>query len=451
MSTLDLDLAANQQSSGQHVFPATYWRPIFLVLLPFSAGYFLSYFFRTINALIAGTLTVDLGLDASHLGLMTSVYFLTFAAIQLPLGVLLDRYGPRRVQSGLLLIAAAGAALFAAADRFETLLIGRALIGFGVAGSLVAGLKAIVLWFPKERISLFNGCFIMLGTLGAVISTSPTEWLLHYIGWRGLLDVLAITTGATGVIIYLVVPDHSQRLPTASSVSTGGLKQIYGDLRFWRLAPLSAMCISTAWSLQGLWAAPWLADVGGVSRPSIVLHLFVMAVALSAAALLLGIGADRLRAQGIRPQTILFCAALLFVSAEFALILNAQSSSYLPWAIVGGMGAATVLSYSILAQYFPKEMSGRANAALNVFHIGGAFLLQGAIGWIIGRWPGHGGHYPAIAYQTALALMIFLQIAALLWFAHADQKLLAIFQILHGRAFDSRDTLHPQTNPNEGS
>ena len=188
------------------------WRPVLFVFLPLAAGYFLSYFFRTINALIAGSLVTDLGVDASHLGLMTSVYFLTFAAVQLPLGVLLDRYGPRRVQSGLLLIAASGAALFAAADRFEVLVIGRALIGFGVAGSLIAGLKAIVLWFPKERLSLFNGCFIMLGTLGAVVATSPTEWVLAYTGWRGLLEVLAITTAATALVIFLVVPDIPQRM-----------------------------------------------------------------------------------------------------------------------------------------------------------------------------------------------------------------------------------------------
>ena len=89
------------------------------------------------------------------------------------------------------------------------------------------------------------------------------------------------------------------------------------------------------------------------------------------------------------------------------------------------MGAGTVLSYSILAQYFPKEIAGRANAALNVFHIGGAFVLQEVIGWIINRWPTHGGHYPAIAYKAALALMIVPQIVALIWFAHLDQKLRA--------------------------
>jgi hypothetical protein len=198
------------------------------------------------------------------------------------------------------------------------------------------------------------------------------------------------------------------------------------------------MCISTAWAVQGLWAGPWLADVDGLPRASVVLHLFVMAVTLSTAALLLGIGADRLRTRGISTQTILGCAALLFVAAESLLILDVRSVSYASWAVVAGMGAGTVLSYSILAQYFPKEIAGRANAALNIFHIGGAFVLQEVIGWIINRWPAHGGHYPAIAYKAALALMIVLQVIAIIWFARCDQKLQTFVARVIGRRGSNR-------------
>jgi MFS family permease len=118
------------------------------VLLPFAAGYYLSYLFRTINALIAGDLATELGLTAVDLGFLTSVYFLVFAAAQLPCGVLLDRHGPRTIQSLLLLLASAGALVFALADNLLGLVLGRALIGLGVALALMAGFKAIVLWFP---------------------------------------------------------------------------------------------------------------------------------------------------------------------------------------------------------------------------------------------------------------------------------------------------------------
>src|SRR6516165_5131028 len=137
--------------------PAQSWRLIALVFLPFAAGHYLSYLFRTINAFISSQLTSDLALGAADLGLLTSVYFLTFAAAQIPIGILLDRYGPRRVESALLVVAAGGAVLFGAAQGFVPLVLARALIGLGVAAALTAGVKAIVLWFPKERVALVNG------------------------------------------------------------------------------------------------------------------------------------------------------------------------------------------------------------------------------------------------------------------------------------------------------
>ena len=244
---------------------------IMRVFLPFVAGYYLSFLFRTVNALIAAPLSFELGLDAGDLGLLTSVYFLTFAAAQIPIGMLLDRYGPRRIQSALLVVAAAGAALFAASDDFLTLLAGRALIGLGVAAALTSGLKALVLWFPGDRLPLLNGLMVMLGALGAVTATSPAELLLAVIGWRALFVLFAAVTAGCAVIIYLVVPEAAPILGSTASVD---LRKVYADPRFWRLAPLSASCIGTAWALQGLWAAQWLTDVERLDRTSLVGHLF---------------------------------------------------------------------------------------------------------------------------------------------------------------------------------
>jgi len=392
------------------------WRPIALVFLPFAAGYYLSYLYRTINAVIADRLASDLGLGASDLGLLTAAYFFTFAAAQLPLGVLLDRYGPRRVQGIMLLIAAMGAALFSVSDSFATLVLARALIGLGVASALMAGLKAIILWFPKERLPLVNGGFIMLGALGAVTATAPAELLLGWTGWRGLFVLLAAATGAVSLIISLAAPEPAVSVPSLSMSASIGLKSVYSDRRFWRLAPLSAACIGTAWALQGLWAAPWLVDVEGFEHDALVWHLFVMAVALCSGALLMGIATDRLRRRGIGPQTVLTFVAILFLAAQLAIVLRVPLPSYFTWAVIAGTGSATVLSYAILAEYFPKEVAGRANAALNVLHIGAAFLIQSAIGLIVERWTSIGAHYPAIAYQTAFALNLAVQTMALAWF-----------------------------------
>ncbi|WFU79261.1 MFS transporter [Bradyrhizobium sp. CIAT3101] len=390
---------------------------IIRVFLPFAVGYYLSYLFRTINALIAAPLTLELGLGPGDLGLLTSVYFLTFAAAQIPVGILLDRYGPRVIQSVLLVAAAVGAALFATSDNLIMLALSRALIGLGVAASLTAGLKALVLWFPKDRLPFLNGLMVMLGALGAVTATSPAQLLLAWVGWRTLFALFAVVTAGCSAMIYLLVPESASATPVMRGAAMASLKKIYTDPHFWRLAPLSATSVGTAWALQGLWAAQWFTDVEGLDRAALVQHLFVMAAALSLGALLLGVLADRLRRYGIGTEALLAVVGLVFIAVQLAIILRWPLSSYVLWAAVAAVGAATVLSYAILASYFPKELAGRANAALNVFHIGGAFVLQYATGLVLEHWTPQAGHYPDIAYRIAFTLNLVPQIIAWLWFA----------------------------------
>ena len=387
------------------------------MFLPFVAAYYLSFLFRTINATVAGALTSEFGLGAGDLGLLTSVYYLTFAAAQIPIGILLDRYGPGQIQSAVMVAAALGAALFAVSDNFWLLLGGRALIGLGVAASLTAGLKALVLWFPRERVPLLNGLMIMLGALGALTATLPAEFLLVSVGWRGLFELLAIVSAGCALVIYLVVPEMPAAISGAGGPTTSSLKTVYADPRFWRLAPLSATCIGTAWALQGLWAAPWLSDVEGLDRSELLQHLLIMAIALSLGALLWGVAVDRLRRRGVGPRALLGLVAMMFIAAQLALILRLPLPSYVPWIVVAAVGAGTVLSYAILAEYFPTELAGRANAALNLFHIGGAFVVQYMTGLVVQLWAPTDGHYPEIAYQTAFAFNVGLQIAAAIWFA----------------------------------
>ena len=345
------------------------------MFLPFVAVYYLAFLFRNINATIAGSLTTEFGLGAGDLGLLTSVYYLTFAAAQIPIGILLDRCGPRRVQSVVLVAAALGAALFAVSDHYLLLLGGRALIGLGVAAAMTAGMKALVVWFPRERVPLLSGLMVTLGAMGAVTATLPADFLMGSMGWRGLFELLAIASAGCAIVIYLVVPEAPAVTPVAGKSATNGLRTIYADLRFWRLAPLSATCIGTAWALQGLWAAPWLSDVEGLDRAGLLRYLFVMAIALSLGAILFGVTADRLGRRGVGPKALFGLVATVFIVAQLALMLRLPLPSYIPWGVVAAVGAATVLSYAVLAEYFPKEIAGRANAALNVFHIGGALVV----------------------------------------------------------------------------
>ena len=388
------------------------------VFLPFVAGYYLSYLFRTINAAVSPALASEFGLDAAKTGLLASIYFLAFAAAQIPIGVLLDRFGPGRVQSVLLVIAAGGATLFGNAAGFPELVVARAMIGLGVAGALMAGLKAVVVWFPRERIALVNGCMIMLGSLGAVTATAPTEWLLDYMGWRDLFGVLTFATIGAAGLIYFVVPErHTAPKNSTISENLRTLRSIFLDSRFLKIAPLSAACIGSSWALQSLWAASWFADVEGFDQRHIVNHLFVMAVGISLGAILLGTMADRLRRQGVGTEVLLAIAGGVFLLAELVLVLRVPLPSLPPWCVVSVMGAATVLSYAVIADYFPTELAARANGALNLLHFGWAFMVQYGIGLIVQQWSPQDGHYPPTAYQSAFALCIALQAIALIWFA----------------------------------
>lgn len=387
------------------------WRLIACVFLPFAAGYYLSYLYRTINALISRDLVAELSLNPAEIGFLTSVFFLTFAAVQLPLGVWLDRYGPRRVQIVILPIASLGALVFATSQDWVALTVGRALIGLGVATALMAGFKALVMTFPPAQLPLLNGVFVALGTLGAISATAPADWLLQAVGWRALFVLLAVVTLLCVLVIYIAVPRELTRGDTLQPDRSFQAIALSPD--FIRLALLSASCVGTAWSIHGLWAVSWLADVERLSPGDITRHLLVMGICLCVGALAFGLIADRLQRRGVSLQTLILAAVAIFVTAETALILRGPVSSYLLFGIIAAMGAATVLSFSLLGQYFPKEIAAQANAVLNVAHVTAAFFLQYVTGLIIQKWPADEGHVPLRAYQAAFGVGLAFQLVSL--------------------------------------
>jgi len=390
------------------------WR----VFLPFVLAYFFSYLLRNVNAVVAPQLAHEFQLDAGQLGSLTAVYFLGFAALQIPLGACLDRFGPVRVQVPLFLLAAVGATTFSYAHSPWQLVAGRLLVGVGVAAGLVAGLKTIVLWFPKDRVPVMNGAFVAFGTLGAVAATAPTEWLLTVVDWRGLFQIFACALVLIAVSLLLLVPASPRK---AMSEENPGVCLTYGalfkDQRFWSLAPLSGLSVGSAWALQGLWAAAWMSDVAGFDRATLVTQLFIMSLVLSTSALGLGAAISRLKHWGVGPSKILPGMVMVLMAAELMLAARHPIPSIIPWCLVAIMSAGTVATYSITADVFEKPMLGRVNGAINLFHIGGAFVLQTGIGLIITRWPPvEAGHYPESAYNAALLLLALAQAIALSWY-----------------------------------
>jgi len=385
------------------------------VLLPFAAGYFLSWVYYTINALIADRLVQDLALTPSELGFLTATYLLGMAIVQLPLGSLSDRHGPRWVQSVCCLIAALGAVVFAMASSLPTLLIGRFLLGVGTATSFTAGANAIALWFPAHRIAFATGLFVMLGSLGAVTATLPAQSLVDTFGWRPVFLLLALLSALCAALIYLIVPDRAWSRQDQSATHHNSSANILSNRRFWKLAPVSATCIGTTWSLQSLWAAPWLSEVEGYDHASVVHVLFAMAVSLSIASLAFGLLAGRMQGS-VAIERLFAVIMLLFMSAQTAIVLRVPILASLPWIVVAAVGSATVVSYSILASYVPKEGLGRANAAFNLMHLVVAFAVQWMLGVIVDLWPIVASHHPITSYQTAFTSALALQGAAFAWF-----------------------------------
>src|SRR4030095_2041978 len=163
---------------------------ILSVVLPFLAGYYLSYILRAVNAVLGPVLAAEFGISAAGLGLLTGVYFFSFGLFQIPLGVLLDRFGPRRVNGALLVLAGAGAMLFARAASFDELVLARALIGLGVSACLMACMQAFILWFPPQRLSTMIALAYSMGGLGALTASAPVELALRYHGWREIFVAL---------------------------------------------------------------------------------------------------------------------------------------------------------------------------------------------------------------------------------------------------------------------
>lgn len=387
------------------------------VLLPFAAGYFLSYTYRTVNAVLAPYIAQAISLDAGAIGLMTGVYFLAFGAFQLPLGLLLDRYGPRRVEAALLLFAAAGAAAFALADSAGTLIAGRALVGLGVSSCLMAAIKANTQFFPPERHASMNGVILSSGGLGAVAATGPVQMALALTDWRGVYGGLAILTLGASALLFLTVPDK----PAAAGA--GGLGQqlrevwtIARDRRFLRVMPLSSISMGGFMAVQGLWAGPWLRDVAGWAPERVATGLTVMAAAMAVGFLSMGMIADRLARFGIKTETVGGFGMMVFWLGLVAMALGWTGAPLVLMAVMGFSGTSSSLMYAVVTRAFGTHMAGRATTSLNLVMFMAAFALQWGLGEVIGRWPKGPAGWPPEAFSAALAIPAVLTALAFLWF-----------------------------------
>lgn len=391
--------------------------PVLAVLTPFALVFALCNYYRTVNAVLAPHLITELSLTAAQLGLLISLYFLISALFQAPLGLLMDRFGPRRVQATLIIIAGIGALIFALAESWPMLLLGRAIMGVGAAGGLMTSLQAVTLWFPTPRWPVFNGLVMSIGTLGTLAATLPTQWLLDLADWHHVLVGVSLISFLGSVLLFLGVPEKAKPPKNETlAVQLQGMAAIYRDRLFWRFAPLYLATTGSTMAFQSLWAGPWLHDVARLEPEQVASHLFGLSLLQIGSYFLVGWIATELGKRNVPLVRIVIYGAALYIASLTPLMLPSGEAR---WAVLFGVGLlsnATTLCYPILSQHFPPSMTGRATTALNSFFFVGAFIIQFMIGVVIDLIPAdQPGHYPVLAYQLAFATMFAVQLLGWLW------------------------------------
>lgn len=390
------------------------------VFLPFAAGYYLSYALRTVNAVIAPELTSELGLSAADLGLLTSAYFLTFGAVQIPLGILLDRYGPRRVEAVLLLFAAAGSALFALGRNVAELGLARGLIGLGVSACLMAGFKSFHQWFPAERQPSLMASIMVAGTLGALTASVPLTIVLPHIGWRGVFFALAALSLAIAAAIYTVPDTEHGTAREGLGAQLRGVAQVLGSRHFWRFAPQTCFVVGGFLAIQSLWAVPWLMTIHGSTRGQAAAILFDLNVALLIGYVAIAVFSTRLARRGYTPTLLLAAGSGLTVAIGLLILLDAAPAPLL-WSLLGFSVCVGNLAYPLVTAAFPPERSGRVNTALNLMVFIGAFGVQWGFGGIADL-ASAAGVDPVRSFQIAFAVLLGLQAAAYGWFMFEGRR-----------------------------
>jgi MFS family permease len=390
--------------------PAGPVRPLVHVFLPFALGYYLSYLFRIVNAVIAPELTAELGIGPSDLGLLTAAFFLSFALSQLPLGLLLDRYGPRRVEATLLVLASIGALAFGLSHNLAGLIAGRSLIGLGVSACLMAGFTAFAAWFPYERLSLLNGMILAAGGLGAISATTPVQMLMQFMTWRSVFLILSGLTLITAWIVFHFVPDkHRHEKPEQFGDSLAGIQRIFTSPVFWGLGIPATASQAAFLSVIGLWIGPWLQNPGGINRDHVAGTLAMVTLMMVIGYLVNGKITERMARKRRYTLPVAITGMVLFVAVQIWLILLPTTGTRLAWLLFGCTGTSGVLCYSELTRRFGGHLAGRVNTALNLLVFVAAFISQWGIGVIL-------ENFPKTGYELGFGSLVGIQILGLVWF-----------------------------------
>jgi len=392
------------------------------VFVVFALGYFVSYLFRDVNVGLAPVLTRDLGFSATDIGMVTSLYFLGFAGAQIPGGILLDYFGPRRATACIMLVAAVGILVFGSAHGLAAVMSGRLLIGIGVSVCLSGAFKATAEHYDVEQLPLVNGFIMAIGGLGGVAAGSPLAWLLSITSWRNICSGLAVITVVVALVILAFGPSHqrAERQRTNLAAQIGGTWEILCSGAFWKIACFSALSLAVFNAMQSLWVGTFLRDVVMVGAPDasaqVASLVSILGLAFVGGNIGFGALARTLERKGVPTQVFSGVLMMVFIIVQAVIILRVPLPEKLLWSIYGALGGAGILTFTVLAERYPVHMVGRANTTFNLLIFVLIFGLQVLIGAAFGHWQPHDGHYPLVAHRSIWVTLIAAQLAAAVWY-----------------------------------
>jgi len=395
-------------------------RTAIVVFMAFASAYFLSALIRAITATISPTLSEEFALNARDLGLLAGAYFLGFAAIQLPLGTLLDRQGPKKVILYFLSVAVLGCVAFAYASSFLGLLSARVLCGIGVSACLMAPLTGYRRWFDASTQMRANSWMLMIGSFGMVASTLPVQWLMPQLGWRLIFLGLALLLVLSVVLIAWKVPAWRVSVPVnlGAVPVDNSYAEVWRHPYFRKMVPIGFFCYGGQVAMQTLWASPWMIKVAGYTPSEAASGLFWINVAMLFTFWVWGLlnpwlakrgfNAERLIARGL-PFSFLLLAIIIVAGDAMPV------SSGALWALYCMACSFGALAQPAVGMAFAPALAGRALSAFNLVIFAGIFTVQWGIGLAVDGFKGVGlGQIQA--YQAAMGVFLLCCLASYAYF-----------------------------------
>jgi MFS family permease len=386
------------------------------VFLAFAAAYFCSALVRAITATLSPVLTLDFGLTASDLGLLAGGYFFGFAAMQLPLGRWLDRYGPKRVILYFLSFAVVGCVAFSMASSFAWLLAARMLVGMGLSACLMAPLTGFRRWLDGPSLVRANSWMLMTGSFGMLASTLPVQWLMPLTGWRPLFWLLAILILlCMAVIAWIVPPTLMADARTSAEDNPASYAQVWRNRYFQAMTPLAFFNYGGLIAIQTLWAGPWMLKVAGYTPLASATGLFYLNACMLVAFWGWGMLAPRLINRGWRAERLIAWGVPLSLLALAVNIVGASATGWIGWAVFCVTSSVLGLAQPAIGMAFKPSLVGRALSAFNLMIFSGVFVVQWGIGLLVDAFQAVGLSEIA-SFQASMSVFLCCSIASYAWF-----------------------------------